>query len=60
MKDKEVFKFNELDVEKLAFSLGLGTTPIINFVKKNEKNAPRAINDGEKAEEDKGPKLSKL
>ena len=27
MKDKEVFKFKELDVEKLAFSLGLGTTP---------------------------------
>ena len=27
MKDKEVFKFSELDHEKLAASLGLGTSP---------------------------------
>jgi hypothetical protein len=31
MKDKEVFKFKEIDTEKLAFSLGLATTPEINF-----------------------------
>ena len=37
MKDKEVFKFNELSPEKLALSYGLGTTPEISFVKKSEK-----------------------
>lgn len=29
MKDKEVFKFRELDCEKLAYSLGLATAPQI-------------------------------
>jgi hypothetical protein len=36
MKDKEVFKFKQLDPEKLASSLGLGTTPEITFVKKSD------------------------
>ena len=31
MKDKEVFKFKEIDTEKLAYSLGLATVPEINF-----------------------------
>ena len=31
MKDKEVFKFKEVDAQKLAESLGLATTPEINF-----------------------------
>jgi len=31
MKDKEVFKFKEISAEKLANSLGLATTPNINF-----------------------------
>jgi len=40
MKDKEVFKFKELDPVKLASSLGLGTTPEITFMKKSDlKNA---------------------
>ena len=31
MKDKEVFKFKEIDTEKLAESLGLATSPQIDF-----------------------------
>ena len=31
MKDKEVFKLKEIDTEKLAESLGLATSPAINF-----------------------------
>lgn len=31
MKDKEVFKFKEIDTEKLAYSLGLANVPEINF-----------------------------
>lgn len=31
MKDKEVFKFKEIDAEKLATSLGLANVPEINF-----------------------------
>ena len=31
MKDKEVFKLKEVDTEKLAESLGLATSPEINF-----------------------------
>lgn len=32
MKDKEVFKFKELDTQKLAESLGLATAPKINYI----------------------------
>ena len=31
MKDRQVFKFPELDADKLAESLGLATSPKINF-----------------------------
>ena len=31
MKDKEVFKLKEMDTVKLAESLGLATSPEINF-----------------------------
>jgi ATP-dependent RNA helicase DDX10/DBP4 len=36
MRDKEVFKFKELNTDKLALSLGLATAPQIGFVKKSE------------------------
>ena len=46
MRDKEVFKFKELNTDKLALSLGLATAPQIGFVKKSElKNVQRANND---------------
>lgn len=48
MKDKEVFKFKELDCEKLAFSLGLANAPQISIMQKaQDKNAQRAKDDGE-------------
>ena len=48
MKDKETFKFNELDCEKLAYSLGLANAPQIGFIQKNnQKNTAR-----ENAEDD--------
>jgi len=31
MKDKKVFKFKEMDADKLAESMGLATSPKINF-----------------------------
>ena len=31
MKDKEVFKFQEIDTQKLSESMGLVTTPEIDF-----------------------------
>jgi ATP-dependent RNA helicase DDX10/DBP4 len=46
-KDKEVFKFDELDLEGFAASLGLPGAPQIKFRKgedvKKLKNAPRAL-----------------
>ncbi|KAL2016321.1 hypothetical protein VTK56DRAFT_3862 [Thermocarpiscus australiensis] len=46
-KDKEVFKFDELDFDGFAESLGLPGTPQIKFQKgedvKKLKNAPRAL-----------------
>lgn len=46
MKDKEVFKFKELDCEKLAYSLGLANAPQIGFIQKNnQKNVQRQYND---------------
>ena len=36
MKDKEVFKFKEIDTQKLAESLGLMNTPEITFAKEGE------------------------
>lgn len=36
MKDKEIFKFKELDIEKLAYSLGLANAPQIGFIQKND------------------------
>lgn len=39
MKDKEVFNFKNIDVEKFALSLGLATTPEIGFKKALDKNA---------------------
>lgn len=38
MRDKEVFKFKELDVEKLALSLGLASAPVVQFLKSTESN----------------------
>ena len=69
MRDKEVFKFKELNTDKLALSLGLATAPQIGFVKKSElKNVQRANNDDvdedieEPIDEDAVPskKLSRL
>ncbi|CAM1503304.1 Fc.00g080800.m01.CDS01 [Cosmosporella sp. VM-42] len=56
-KDKEVFKFNELDLDAYAASLGLPGTPHIKFQKgddvKRIKNAPRAgISSGSESEMD--------
>jgi len=36
MKDKEVFKFKEIDAQKLAESLGLANSPQINFAVNDE------------------------
>jgi len=36
MKDKDVFKFHEIDTQKLAESMGLATSPQITFVKEGE------------------------
>lgn len=42
MKNKEVFKFQELDTEKLAYSLGLANAPQIGFITKSQaKNSQR-------------------
>jgi hypothetical protein len=32
MQNKEVFKFNEINAESMALSLGLASAPIITFV----------------------------
>lgn len=46
MKDKEVFKFDQLDCEKLAYSLGLANAPQIGFIQKNNaKNSQREKDD---------------
>jgi ATP-dependent RNA helicase DDX10/DBP4 len=61
-KDKEVFKFNELDLDGFAESLGLPGTPQIKFQKgedvKRLKNASRAaISSGSDTDSDgEGPK----
>jgi ATP-dependent RNA helicase DDX10/DBP4 len=48
MRDKEVFRFPELNCEKLAYSLGLANAPQIGYIQKNQvKNGQR-----EKREED--------
>lgn len=56
-KDKEVFKFNKLDLDAFAASLGLPGTPQIKFQKgedsKRIKNAPRAgMSSGSESEMD--------
>ena len=40
MKDKDVFKFQDLDTDKLALSLGLATAPQI--LKKSQSDAKNA------------------
>jgi len=56
MRDKEVFKFKELNTDKLALSLGLATAPQIGFVKKSElKNVQRTNNDEEDDEDIEEP-----
>lgn len=46
MRDKEVFRFDNLDCDKLALSLGLATAPAITFVKKSAlKNVQRNADD---------------
>ena len=60
MKDKEVFKFAELDTDKLASSLGLANAPqIMKKSQSNAKNASRQVDNDEQEEEAK-PKLSRL
>ncbi|KAM5345214.1 hypothetical protein ACJ41O_011076 [Fusarium nematophilum] len=56
-KDKEVFKFDKLDLDGFAASLGLPGTPQIKFQKgddiKRIKNAPRAgMSSGSESDED--------
>ena len=60
MKDKEVFKFKQLDCDKLAQSFGLANSPQINFVSKDQlKNAERKPANGEDNAQD-STKLSRL
>ncbi len=48
MKDKEVFKFAELDTDKLASSLGLANAPqIMKKSQSNAKNASRQVDNDE-------------
>jgi ATP-dependent RNA helicase DDX10/DBP4 len=56
MKDKEVFRFNELPTDKLAFSLGLANAPQIGFVKKVAATTEVALPDDQPAEK----KVSRL
>ncbi|KAL2142658.1 hypothetical protein VTI28DRAFT_872 [Corynascus sepedonium] len=64
-KDKEVFKFNELDLDGFAESLGLPGAPQIKFQKgediKGIKNAPRAVlsSDSESESDAEGGKRKK-
>ncbi len=64
-KDKEVFKFSELDLDGFAESLGLAGTPQIKFQKgediKRLKNASRAaVSSGSESDSDAdGPKRKK-
>lgn len=37
MKDKEVFKFKEIDTVKLSESLGLANAPTLNFGKDSDQ-----------------------
>ncbi|KAK4238667.1 P-loop containing nucleoside triphosphate hydrolase protein [Achaetomium macrosporum] len=64
-KDKEVFKFDELDLDGFAASLGLPGTPQIKFQKgediKRLKNAPRAamLSDSDTDSDGEGGKRKK-
>lgn len=50
MKNKQVFKFEELDTEKLAYSLGLANAPQIGFISKSQvKNTQRENKDEDDA-----------
>ncbi len=60
-KDREVFKFDDLDLDGLAQSLGLPGTPQVKFQKgedaKKLKNAPRyTISSGSESEGEGGKK----
>jgi hypothetical protein len=60
MKDKEVFKFQELNTDKLALSLGLATAPQILKKSQSEvKNAQRSVGADGADDVDK-PKQSRL
>ncbi|KAG8668580.1 ATP-dependent RNA helicase dbp4 [Fusarium poae] len=63
-KDKDVFKFNKLDLDAYAASLGLPGTPQVKFRKgedtKKIKNAPRAgMSSGSESDEDGEKKTKK-
>ncbi|GKU03307.1 unnamed protein product [Fusarium langsethiae] len=63
-RDKEVFKFNKLDLDGFAASLGLPGTPQVKFRKgediKRIKNAPRAgMSSGSESDEDGEKKTKK-
>ncbi|TPX13422.1 uncharacterized protein E0L32_006152 [Thyridium curvatum] len=65
-KDKEVFKFNKLDLEGFAKSLGLAGAPQIKFHKgedvkriKNASRAAAAISSGSDSEDEEGTKATK-
>ncbi|RGP60221.1 ATP-dependent rna helicase dbp4 [Fusarium longipes] len=65
-KDKEVFKFDKLDLDGFAASLGLPGTPQVKFRKgediKRIKNAPRAgmSSDSESDDGEKKPKKNEV
>ncbi|CAG7562734.1 unnamed protein product [Fusarium equiseti] len=63
-KDKDVFKFDKLDLDGFAASLGLPGTPQVKFRKgediKRIKNAPRqAMSSGDESDEDGEKKAKK-
>ncbi|KAF5554046.1 ATP-dependent RNA helicase DBP4 [Fusarium napiforme] len=62
-RDKDVFKFNKLDLDGFAASLGLPGTPQVKFRKgediKKIKNAPRAGMSSDSEEEEDGEKSKK-
>ncbi len=61
LNNKEVFKFAEMDSEKLAQSLGLANSPQISFVQKKKIEYSTQVKEvGANGEGTEGPRLSKL
>lgn len=54
MKDKSIFKFDELDINEFARSLGLVVTPRVRFVERKQKlaNKSKEINSNKISNED--------